>query len=424
MSVVQKNLQDPTAPLRARRPVPADGDRSIDSRRVPPMKVLAGRLNVFQRTMLDWRELYPYIAVHAARIAGPFDYAAAKRAIDGTLEHAGLTGLALDARRGRYEWRGGPSMSTLEVIAAGSDWTATLANVFERQLNEPFAADGAIDPFRFFAIDLGSAFFLGVAYDHFIAGGDSIIVLLNTIAERYGGTAAPDAPMSRYPRTHRRLFARHPLRFVRGLARLPSMAASCRRTIRPRYRAITDGHNAFTFFTLEPADYATLRKSAKEWGVTLNDALIALLLLAQDAQMPDRDRTRRRHELAVASIVNLRDAHREDTRGTFGQFLSSFRVSHPVPPGITLRELAQDVHRATECVKREKLYAEVTHISREQQPVVFLAIRERVDAIRSKFGNVFPSPFPLWEHASLHNEHELFLLSNASKAPKPVAEAR
>jgi hypothetical protein len=54
--------------------------------------------------------------------------------------------------------------------------------------------------------------------------------------------------------------------------------------------------------------------------------------------------------------MNLRDAHREDTRATFGQFLSSFRVSHPVPPGITLGELAQDVNRATARVKREKLY--------------------------------------------------------------------
>jgi len=134
------------------------------------------------------------------------------------------------------------------------------------------------------------------------------------------------------------------------------MVSSCRRTIRPRYRTLADGHNAFTFFTLEPAEYATLRTAARGWGVTLNDALIALLLLAQDAQMPDRDRAKRRHELAVASIMDLRDAHREDTRATFGQFLSSFRVSHPVPPGITLGELAQDVHRATARVKREKLY--------------------------------------------------------------------
>ena len=355
MSVVQKTLRDPATSIRVAQPGVTERTRSATGRDAR-MKRFSGRLNLFQRTMLDWRELHPYIAVHAARIAVPLDRAAAKRAIDSTLEETGLTGLELDRRRGRYEWRGGRSASELEVVSAGSDWPTTVAAVFERQLNEPFTVDGPMDPFRFFAIDQGDAFFLGIAYDHFIAGGDSIVVLLNAIAERYGGNASPAAPLSRYPRTHWRLFARHPLRFVRGLGRLPAMASSCRRTVRPRYRSLADGHNAFTFFTLDPAEYATLRSAAKAWGVTLNDALIALLLLAQDAQMPDRDRAKRRHELAVASIMNLREAHREDPRGTFGQFLSSFRVSHAVPPGITLRELSQDVRRATARVKREKLY--------------------------------------------------------------------
>jgi hypothetical protein len=146
------------------------------------------------------------------------------------------------------------------------------------------------------------------------------------------------------------------LRFARGIRRLPAMAASCRRTIRPRYRSLEDGHNAFTFFMLEPSRYVALRAAAKAWGVTLNDALLALLLLAQDAQMPERDRSKRRSEFAVASIMNLRDAHGLDVQRTFGQFLSSFRLSHPVPPGITLQELAQDVHRATSRIKRERLY--------------------------------------------------------------------
>jgi hypothetical protein len=320
------------------------------------MKRLAGRLNLFQRTMLDWRELHPYIAVHAARLERPLDAAQATRAIDETLQQAGLTGLELDRGAGRYQWRGGPSSSTLEIVAAGADWQRALAQTFERHLNAPFAPDGRIDPFRFFAIDQGDAFFLGLAYDHFIAGGDSIVVLLNAIADRYAGSPAPAKPFSRYPHTHWRLFARHPLRFVRGLARLPAMASSCRRTIRPRYRVIADGYNAFTFFTLDSSEYAALRGAAKGWGVTLNDALIALLLLAEDARSPQRDFAKRRHELAVASIMNLRDAHGEDTRTTFGQFLSSFRVSHPVPPGITLPALAVDIHRATARVKQEKLY--------------------------------------------------------------------
>jgi len=191
-----------------------------------------------------------------------------------------------------------------------------------------------MDPFRFFAIDLENAFFLGLAYDHFIAGGDSIVVLLKAIADRYHGKSVASA-LELYPPTHARLFVRHPLDSLRAIARFPGMAASCRRTIRPRYRSIEDGYNAFTLFSLEARDFTVLRNAAKRLGVTLNDALIALLLLAQDAQAPQRDRTKRRHELAVASIMNLRDAHGEDVERTFGQFLSSFRVSHAVPAGIT-----------------------------------------------------------------------------------------
>ena len=350
MSVVQKTQQLPAHAAPAMRLRGA-----VDGSRGTRMKRLTGRLNLFQRTMLDWRELHPYIAVHAVRIARPLDRLAATRAINETLEHAGLTGLELDRQSARYEWHGGPSACTLDVIATGHEWQATLVQTFERHLNTPFATDGRVDPFRFFAIDTGNAFFLGIAYDHFIAGGDSIVVLLNAIVDRYAGKPPP-APLSRYPRTHRRLFARHPLRFLRGLARLPAMASSCRSTIRPRYRAIEDGYNAFTFFTLDESEYLGLRRAAKAWRVTLNDALIALLLLAQDAQLPGRDRMKRRHELAVASIINLRDAHQEDTRTTFGQFLSSFRVSHPVPPGTTLGEVAQDVRGATARVKRERLY--------------------------------------------------------------------
>jgi hypothetical protein len=98
-----------------------------------------------------------------------------------------------------------------------------------------------------------------------------------------------------------------------------------------------------------------LRTAAKAWGATLNDALMALLLAAQADACPTRDMTRRRRELAVASIINLRNVHGEDRR-TFGQFLSSFRVAHPVPPGIGLDALARDVHRATTRIKREKLF--------------------------------------------------------------------
>ena len=335
---------------------PAKRDHRAAARSRALGRRLPGRLNLFQTAMLGWRDLHPYNAVHAACIGRALDRDALERAIRETLASAGLTGLELDHARRRYAWRGGPSRATVAVLPGGDDWRETLARAFERELNAPFPRDGMLEPFRFFALDLGNSFFLGLAYDHFIAGGDSIVVLLSALADRYAGVRTGDGPLARYPHTHRRLFVRHPLAFFRGLARLPAMGASCRRTIRPRYRPVEEGHNAFRFFTLDGDRYEALRAAARSFGVTLNDVLIAIMLLAQDATSPPRDRNARRSELAVASIMNLREAHGDDAHRTFGQFLSSFRVAHPVPPGIALRELAQDVHRTTARIKRERLY--------------------------------------------------------------------
>ena len=52
---------------------PDDGCAPPTRARNSRMKRLAGRLNLFQRTMLDWRELHPYNAMHAAEISRPLE---------------------------------------------------------------------------------------------------------------------------------------------------------------------------------------------------------------------------------------------------------------------------------------------------------------------------------------------------------------
>jgi hypothetical protein len=323
------------------------------------MSRFPGRLNLFQSTMLDWRDQHPYVPVHAFHIAGTLDPGAMRDAIDIELAQAGLTGLELDRAARRYAWRGGPANAPLDIVDAGTLWQVRLEHEIERQMNLPFANDGRIDPFRFFALTTADGFFFALAYDHFIAGGDSIVALLEAIAARYAGQARHDldgAPLERYPETHWPLFARHPLRAVCAVARMPAMARSCRRTMRPRYREIEDGHNGFALFSLAATDYRTLCAAARRWRVTFNDILLALLLLAQAEHASERFAAPRRRELAVASIVNLRGAHGAGVRSAFGQFLGSLRVAHPVPPGVTLDALAQDVHRQTARIKRERLY--------------------------------------------------------------------
>ncbi len=77
---------------------------------------------------------------------------------------------------------------------------------------------------------------------------------------------------------------------------------------------------------------------------------------ALDPVVGERPSDKRRHELAVASIVNVRHDFGYDAMTTFGQFLSSFRVAHPLPPGTELRQLARDIHAETARIKDERLY--------------------------------------------------------------------
>jgi hypothetical protein len=320
---------------------------------------MKGRLNLFQTAMLRWRELHPYSAVHAIRIDQPFDAALLARVIDAHLEAKGLTGLELDAARGRFEYAGGKAGSKIAVHAGGDAPTEVLGREIERELNTPFARDGSLVPFRFFVVDAGAHFHLALTYDHFIAAGDSVVVLLAGIHDGYWAKepAPGDArPYQRYPATCLRLFRRHPGALLRGIQRVGELAASCRRSVRPRYPGGADLTNAFAQCRIEPADFSALIRTAKAWGVTVNDLLLALLLKALEPVVGERPATERRHELAVASIVNLRRDFGYEVGTTFGQFLSSFRVSHPMRPGTALGDLARDIHAETQRVKAEKLY--------------------------------------------------------------------
>ncbi|HEY3180458.1 MAG TPA: hypothetical protein VGL25_16440 [Casimicrobiaceae bacterium] len=317
---------------------------------------MKGRLNLFQSAMLRWRDLHPYTAVHVARIREPFDRMRVESAIANQLSTAGLTGLVLDRARRRYEYRGGPAIVELDVIAATGDRHSAMRTEIERQLNRPFPQNGALVPFRFFAHDEGNEFDLGLAYDHFIAGGDSIVVLLNDIVFRYMGASIQRPRPNLYPPTFRPIVARNAGKLIRGVRWLPRIAASCRRGIRPRFTDPADGYNAFDFITLPAPAVGALHAKAKSLGVTFNDLLIAIILKALARDLPERSRVGRRREIAVASIVNLRSESGVTARETFGQFLSSMRLSHPMPDGIALDALACDIHRETMRFKRGKLY--------------------------------------------------------------------
>ncbi len=333
--------------------LPAAAGRRSD-RRAQRMR-MRGKLNLFQAMVLRWRELHPYVAVHVVAVRQPLEAARLKEHIGERLAAAGLARITLDRQRARFEFHDGPAAIDLVVLAGGEDPKAIACAEIERQLNGTFPSGGTFTPFRFFAIDGGPTFDLGLAYDHFIAGGDSIAVLLEQLVSGYGAGSRQSTPWTprRYPRTYRRLFLRDFGYSLRGVVRLPAMAASCRRSSRAPCRTDQPATNGFLAFHVPEDELAALLRTAKAWRVTVNDLVLAMLLRALSPVVP---RHGPRNELGVASIVNLRGEFESDAHNTFGLFLASLRISHPVPAGIDLKRLADDIHAETERIKKEKLY--------------------------------------------------------------------
>jgi hypothetical protein len=320
---------------------------------------MKGRLNLFQAMMLRWRELHPYSAVHMVRVMQRLDPGRLRAQLERRLQSAGLTGLVLDREQARFEYRGGTAAIDLTVLPAGPDARETARLEIVRQLNLPFPREGGFSPFRFFAIDSGDCFDVGLAYDHFLAGGDSIAVLLRHCVDGYEDGVYEEprgwAP-NLYPRTYRQLFLRRIGSALRGLAFLPSLAASCKRSYRAPCRGDGDAANGFVCYRIDPSGFDAVRRSARAWGVTVGDLLLAVLILALGPITAGRRDAARRRELAVASIVNLRGELESDAQACFGQFLASMRIAHTLPAGIAPAELAAAVHRETNRYKANRLH--------------------------------------------------------------------
>jgi len=238
-----------------------------------------GALNLFQATMLRWRSRHPYNAAHAARVDAPFDEARLRSTVAATLEAAGLAGYVLDARRGRYEWRGGAAEVALDVVRSAPSVDESLRATIERTLEAAFPRDGGYCPFRFHAVVDVDAFWLVLAYDHLIAGGDSAAALLGAICAGYLG-GPPPRRLERHPARFRRLVLRHPWQGAQAAALLPRLASRAKRARRAPGLEVRDGRNAFLTASLDAAAVARISAVAKRCAATRNDVLMAAVLRA------------------------------------------------------------------------------------------------------------------------------------------------
>ncbi len=319
---------------------------------------MSGRLNSFQKTMLQWNDLHPYNAVHVARLPGPLDEDRLRRGIRQTLAARGLTHLSIDRAKGAYRYEGGPADCEVRVMDGGQDPHAVLVGEVERQINAPFAPAGRLNPFRFFVVTTVDSFFLGLVYFHVAADAEAVVLLLKELVEAccVGDAPAKASSLDLYPDGRARLLLRHPGVVARRLLALPRQFRNLRRSCRVSCRDAANMANRFHCFSLHPDGLRGVAATAKTWGVTINDVWLALLLKALGPLSAGRGRARKRRAISVGCIVNLRQALGLERGETFGLFLGSFAVTHDVPDGIGLRELARDVQDQTAAIKRRQLF--------------------------------------------------------------------
>jgi len=319
---------------------------------------MRGKLNEFQKNVLRWNRVHPYNAVHAVRIPRPLDQPRLIETINGELESLGLTGLVIDRRRYTFEYGGGPARNELKTIDGGNNLLSVLSREFELQLNTAFQDDGAINPFRFFAIREDDGFSLGLTYFHVIAGAEAIILLMKRLIGRYTGEDLPgfSAPLDLYPKGDPIILRLYPTLLFRKLASYASTVPAMRQASKPRYQDFRNPAIGVRVFSLSAKQFETLRGAAKRWGVTVNDLFLALLMNTLSPFAAKRFSATRRRNLSVGSIVNTRRDLGFDPFKTFGLFLGSFVVSHPVPEEMTVENLAREIHNYTDKVKRARAY--------------------------------------------------------------------
>ncbi len=114
---------------------------------------LLGRMNVFQKLMYQWSELYPYNAVHVYRIAGTLDCRRLLASIGQTYQYNGLGSVevAADGQSFQYEWEEFPE---LEILDGGDDPQQRALAQVAAELNRPFSRPRC-QPLRFCAVIVG-----------------------------------------------------------------------------------------------------------------------------------------------------------------------------------------------------------------------------------------------------------------------------
>jgi len=320
--------------------------------------VKPGRLNSFQRMMLNWEDVRAFNAVHVARLDHRISPAEIESGVLQTLAQLGISSIEFDADRRRYEYFPDGPTPQFRVVEPSGDARADLSAEIASQLNRPFS-DSRHSPFRFFYLPLPSGCYLGMAYHHVIGDAASVsLVMQRLLQQLVDGCQVPPEPIDLYPPTLATKFSKE-LSARRLPAVLTEFASDLIGYRKCHVLSIGDQRNARVGFKIIDTNLPTreLLATARYFGAKVQDLAFAALFEAIGSLIPYEQRARsRRPHLALTAAVDLRRHTHGELANSLGQFLSCFAVKHPLREATSFGQLVKEVEQQTSQIKRRKTY--------------------------------------------------------------------
>jgi len=277
------------------------------------------RLNVFQQLVRQWDRLHPYNAAQILHLAGRADMPRLDRAWQDTLSRLGLGTLQCAGRHFAYHTlNGNADEHRLFLLPADTQ----LEDHVTEELNRPFAGESYL-PFRPFVKQENGSFYLGLIYQHWIADSASIRMLLHELLARLIDPASVRSSRLRLPEGgYWRMMgpgkSRWPL--LDGFLASVRWSSRFKRVRRIETDDFSDFRVRFSLHRSPPGTIQTARASARDMGCTVNDLFLASIARACNQHVPVQQ-NRKRQDLALGTIVDLRPHTTEDLSDVFGLFL-------------------------------------------------------------------------------------------------------
>jgi hypothetical protein len=321
-----------------------------------------GRLNAFQRVMLQWSELHPYNAAHTYQLSGPLNLPALREAIRETLEHNGLGIAEIDPEGLSYRHEAIDASQSAEVALVGGEGLPEkrLAAHLARELNEPFARPRC-QPFRFSVVDAGpTSHYVSLTYDHWVADSVGARLLMRHVLGRYLKLDIPEnqGTLDLYPGTYREVFAHrlHGSHLAMPVLRSIRSWIDNRAAWRVAYASVSQMAIGYAMYAVRPGTVQKVCRFAHANEASVNDVFLAVLARALANFLPRRAAKAGARHMALGTIVDTRGDAGEDLSESLGTFLGYFVTRVAGDQTVSLDGLTRHIAATTRLQKAQRSY--------------------------------------------------------------------